>query len=260
MLYVSLGDGGFANDKAPGHVAGGNAQSLADGNVLGKILRIDPRGDNSANGQYGIPPTNPFVGKQGADEIFAYGFRNPYRMSFDPVSGVLWVGDVGQNAIEEIDRVRVGRNYGWRAKEGTFTFHPGHGFDPGGGYVSQNAPHQPPGLIDPVAEYDHTAPSGDALQGEATLGGFVYRGSGIPALVGKYVFGDYSRGTGKPDGRLFYLCDSPDVTHRVCNLLKEPGIYLLGFGRDASGRIYVLGNKTGVLSGETGVVELLTRG
>ena len=258
MLYISVGDGGFANDVAPGHGVGGNAQSLAPGNVLGKILRIDPRGDNSANGQYGIPRDNPFVGRQGADEIFAYGFRNPYRMSFDQNTGQLWVGDVGQNDIEEVDIVRAGGNYGWHVKEGTFTFNPGVGLDPNGGFVSANSPGMPPGLIDPVAEYDHTAPHGSVEQGEAIVGGFVYRGSRVPALAGKYVFGDYSRVFGKPEGRLFYMCASPNVTHRVCNLVVDPGIAVFGFARDASGELYVLGNKTGVVAGDTGVVEMLT--
>jgi len=94
MLYISVGDGGNADDEGPGHVPGGNAQSLAAGNVLGKVLRIDPHGHNSANGQYGIPSDNPFVGKAGADEIWAYGFRNPYRFSFDRHDGRLIVGDV----------------------------------------------------------------------------------------------------------------------------------------------------------------------
>jgi len=122
MLYISVGDGGNADDEGPGHVPGGNAQSLAAGNVLGKVLRIDPHGHNSANGQYGIPADNPFVGKAGADEIWAYGFRNPYRFSFDRHHGRLIVGEVGQNDIEEVDVVRRGGNYGWPVKEGTFLF------------------------------------------------------------------------------------------------------------------------------------------
>ena len=151
LLYISVGDGGFGDDQGPGHVPGGNAQSLAPGNVLGKILRIDPRGHNSANHQYGIPADNPFVGKPGADEIFAYGFRNPYRMSFDQNTGQLWVGDVGQNAIEEVDIVQAGGNYGWHEKEGTFLFSPGARLNPNDGVVTANSPGQPEGLIDPVA-------------------------------------------------------------------------------------------------------------
>jgi glucose/arabinose dehydrogenase len=260
LLYISVGDGGFGDDQGPGHVPGGNAQSLAPGNVLGKILRIDPRGHNSANHEYGIPADNPFVGKPGADEIFAYGFRNPYRMSFDQNTGQLWVGDVGQNDIEEVDIVQAGGNYGWHEKEGTFLFSPGAPLNPVDGVVTANSPGLPKGLIDPVAEYDHKAPHGSIEQGEAVIGGYVYRGSRIPALAGKYVFGDYSRIFAKPDGRLFYMCGSPDVTHRVCNLVEHPGIAIFGFARDANGELYVLGNQTGVVSGTTGVVEMITAG
>ena len=158
MLYISLGDGGNADDEGPGHVPGGNAQSLADGNVLGKVLRIDPHGSNSANGQYGIPEDNPFVGAPGADEIWAYGFRNPYRFSFDRKSGRLLVADVGQNDIEEVDDVQAGGNYGWAVKEGTFLFEPGGPTVDGS--VTANSPGVPAGLSDPIAEYDHTAPGG----------------------------------------------------------------------------------------------------
>ena len=137
---------------------GGNAQSLAEGNVLGKILRIDPHGDDSANGAYGVPANNPFVGRAGADEIYAYGFRNPYRFSFDRDTGRLFVGEVGQNDIEEVDVVKAGGNYGWPIKEGTFLFDTGGPAAPG--FVTANSPGSPAGLIDPVAQYDHTAPGG----------------------------------------------------------------------------------------------------
>ena len=109
MLYIALGDGGGADDQGPGHAPGGNGQDLSEGNVLGKILRIDPQGSNGANGQYGVPSDNPFVGRAGADEIFAYGFRNPFRMSFDSRTGDLYAADVGQNDIEEVDIVVSGR-------------------------------------------------------------------------------------------------------------------------------------------------------
>ena len=159
-LYISLGDGGAADDQRPGHVPGGNAQSLAPGNVL----RVDPRGHNSANGQYGIPRGNPFVGRDGADEIWAYGFRNPYRFSFDSRTGHLVVGEVGQNDIEEVDVVRPGRNYGWPIKEGSFLFDNG---GDGAGFVTQRSPGIPAGLVDPVLEYDHTAPGGVRCGGGA---------------------------------------------------------------------------------------------
>lgn len=258
MLYISLGDGGAADDQGPGHVDGGNAQSLAPGNVLGKVLRIDPHGNNSANGQYGIPRSNPFVGRPGADEIWAYGFRNPYRFSFDARSGRLVAGDVGQNDIEEVDVVRPGRNYGWPVKEGSFLFDNG---GVGAGFVTERSPDSPAGLVDPVLEYDHTAPGGvrcgfgappTACQGIAVVGGYVYRGDDVEALRGHYVFGDYSRAFAQPLGRLFVKKGS-EVTS-----LPDPGIAVFGFAQDSRGELYVLGNMTGLLSGTTGTVLRIT--
>jgi len=263
-LYISVGDGGFGDDQGPGHVPGGNGQSLAPGNVLGKILRIDPRGHNSANGRYGIPRDNPFIGRRGANEIYAYGFRNPYRMSFDPVTGRLYAGDTGQNNIEEVDIVRAGGNYGWRIKEGTFPFHPGSPTSADDSWVGANSPGRPAQLIDPVAEYDHTGPH-DTINGEATVGGFVYRGSAVGKLAGRYLFGDYSKlaDFGTPAGRLFYLNSNADVTHRVTVLpVRGTGtldVFLLGFARDAHGELYVLGSRTGTVGGHTGVVEKITQ-
>ena len=113
FLLISLGDGGSLGDPD------GNSQNTA--NLLGAILRIDPDGNNSSNGNYGIPTTNPFIGLPGfLDEVFAFGFRNPFRISVDRISGDLWVGDVGENNIEEVDRVTAGGNYGWNTKEGSF--------------------------------------------------------------------------------------------------------------------------------------------
>jgi glucose/arabinose dehydrogenase len=261
MLYVSLGDGGNADDEGPGHVAGGNAQSLADGNVLGKVLRIDPHGDNSANGQYGIPADNPLVGTAGADEIWAYGFRNPYRFSFDRRSGRLLVADVGQNDIEEVDNVHAGGNYGWPVKEGTFLFDQGDPANPNDGSVTADSPGAPAGLSDPIAEYDHTAPGGvrcgggappTACQGIAVVGGFVAKR--VHGLKHHYVFGDYSRAFAAPLGRLFVL------RHGEVESLPDPGIAVFGFGKDKHGDLYVLGNGTGLLTGDTGVVLKITKG
>jgi glucose/arabinose dehydrogenase len=257
-LYIAIGDGGAADDQGPGHVSGGNAQSLAAGNVLGKVLRVDPHGHNSANGQYGIPKGNPFVGRAGADEIWAYGFRNPYRFSFDSRSGHLVVGEVGQNDIEEVDVVRPGRNYGWPIKEGSFLFDNGGA---GAGFVTERSPGAPAGLVDPVLEYDHTAPGGvrcgpgappSACQGIAVVGGYVYRGHDVKALRGHYVFGDYSRAFAQPLGRLF-VNEGAEVTS-----LPDPGIAVFGFAQDRRGELYVLGNTTGLLTGTTGTVLRLT--
>ena len=265
MLFISLGDGGEADDQGVGHNPQGNAQDPS--NVLGTILRIDPTGSNSANGQYGIPTDNPFFpggngpfgGQQGCadgtcDEIFAYGFRNPLRFSFDMERGDLYVGDVGQNDIEEVDVVTAGGNYGWRVKEGSFCFEPN---GDGPGFVTNSRSCAQSSLIDPVAQYDHD-------EGIAILGGFVYRGQTIQALQGRYVFGDYSRAFFGNNGRLFFL-DSKNIVRNGKarkSTLKEFGLVgqdaldlsLLGFGQDASGELYVLGNSTGVPSGTTGVV------
>jgi glucose/arabinose dehydrogenase len=267
-LYISFGDGGGADDSdgetfiagepqggmivTSGHGVIGNGQNT--GVVLGKILRIDPLGSNSANGKYGIPADNPFVGHAGfAGEIFAYGLRNPFRFSFDSANGALYAADVGQNELEEVDVITKGGNYGWRFKEGRFFF----GSDGAGlGYVSRHNPGVPKGLLDPVAQYDHS-------EGLAVIGGFVYHGTRIPRLVGHYVFGDFAR-TFTNDGRLFYLrgrnlVTGPRIRRTSIAELRIDGqdalhLALLGFGQDASGEIYVLANGNSVPFGTTGVV------
>jgi glucose/arabinose dehydrogenase len=264
MLYVSLGDGGGADDEGLGHAPQGNGQSLAAGNVLGKILRIDPLGRNSANGKYGIPPDNPFVGKAGANEIFAYGFRNPFRMSFDP-NGRLYVGDVGQNNVEELDIVTAGGNYGWRTKEGTFLFDtggPNSATDPdvGKGFVYADSPGMPANLIDPIAEYDHADGAGAPETRIAVIGGFVYRGHKLHALRGTYVFGDYSgEASTTPEGHLFVLGRNNRVESLVPVNRNPLNMAVLGFGQDARGELYLLANGTGTLLGKTGVVMKLVR-
>jgi glucose/arabinose dehydrogenase len=264
MLYLSVGDGGFGDDQGPGHVKRGNAQSLSPLNVLGKILRIDQNGSNSANGQYGIPPDNPFVGKEGADEIWAYGLRNPYRMSFDTVTGDLWTADTGQNNIEEVDVIRRGGNYGWRAREGTFRFHPGSRSSPEDSFVTRGHGHVPD-LIRPVAEYDHTGPN-ESINGEAAIGGYVYHGASVPQLANRYVFGDYSHEAdeGIASGRLFLVTPSGDVEHRVSIVLVDGAedfpMFVLGFAASANGELYVLANTTGTLEGQTGVLAHVVAG
>lgn len=258
MLYLGLGDGGNANDVGASHLEpGGNAQNLST--PLGKMLRIDPLNPAlttgstdpvSANGQYRIPTTNPFQDPGQAPEIYAYGFRNPYRFSFDPLTGDLIAADVGQNNVEEIDRVVLGGNYGWAIKEGDFLFN--RTASPGGaaGTVGARSPGAPDGLIDPITgtlgtlEYDH----GDGI---SITGGFVYRGDDIPALYGKYVFGDLALRNAPPrvDGRLFYA----DLeTGLIAEFLlpqfadgKLPnGLTVHGFGQDGTGELYALVTNT----------------
>jgi hypothetical protein len=175
LLYAGLGDGGSSGDPQD------NAQNTRT--LLGKMLRIDV----SAGTGYTIPASNPFAansrcttgnGSDPCPEIFAFGFRNPWRFSFDRATGELWVGDVGQGAWEEVDRVVAGGNYGWRFREGA------HCFEPASGCPTA---HDGQPLIDPVAEYDHAT-------GESITGGYVYRGTANPALVGRYVFADFISG------------------------------------------------------------------
>ena len=241
-LYIGTGDGGQANDVGVGHNPTiGNAQDLSV--ALGKMLRIDVTGSNSANGKYGVPGDNPFVGTAGAvREVYAYGLRNPYRWSFDRANGQLILGDVGQNKIEEVDRIVSGGNFGWHYKEGTFKFNVD-------GTISEDLTGVPGGLIDPLLQYDHG-------EGIATIGGFVYRGNAIPGLQGKYVFGDLSTSFGAPNGRLFYGdLNTGEVRELALTNGDAPlGIYLKGFGEDRNGELYVTGTTSLGPSGSGGVV------
>lgn len=165
-LYIGLGDGGSGGDPED------RAQDL--GTMLGKILRIDV----DAGSPYRVPSDNPFRSTAGAEpEIWHYGLRNPWRFSFDRGTGDMWIGDVGQNAIEEVDRAPAGRgglNFGWNAFEGRSSY--------GGGPLRGPSPHTPP-----VTQYTHA-------KGISITGGYVYRGRAIPALRGRYVFGDFGTG------------------------------------------------------------------
>lgn len=270
-LYLGLGDGGNARDVGPSHIEpGGNAQNLST--PLGKMLRFDPLAPAlttgsadlvSANGQYRIPVTNPFVTVAGVvPETYAYGFRNPYRFAFDRTDlgghGDLILADVGQGTVEEIDRVISGGNYGWAIKEGDFLF------DRATGRVSDTPQRgTPAGLIDPIKgtlgtlEYDH----GDGI---SITGGFVYRGQAIPELYGKYVFGDLALRNAPPrvDGRLFYA----DLVTGVIHEFQLPGfadgklpngLTVHGFGEDASGELYALVTNTPA-NGLGGIVYQIT--
>ncbi|MEO5715028.1 MAG: PQQ-dependent sugar dehydrogenase, partial [Luteolibacter sp.] len=269
-LYLGLGDGGNANDVGASHIEpGGNAQNLST--PLGKMLRIDPLLPSltpssadaaSPNGQYRIPASNPFQGVGQVPEIYAYGFRNPYRFSFDRLNGQLIVADVGQNTVEEIDKVTPGGNFGWALKEGDFLFNRTIG--PGGsaGTVGVRSPGSPAGLTDPISgtagtlEYDHS-------DGISITGGFVYRGSLIPELYGKYVFGDLAFHVIPPraDGRLFYA----DLTTGAIAEFLLPqfsttylpnGLTVHGFGEDANGELYALATNT-ASSGTGGIIYSL---
>lgn len=264
FLYISIGDGGGADDVGLGHVedwydanAGGNGQDIKQ-NLLGNILRIDVDGGDP----YAIPADNPFVGTEGLDEIYAYGFRNPYRMSFDMGGNhELFVGDAGQNLWEEVSIAVKGGNFGWNVKEGT------HCFDTENPDVSPSEcpdaePDRKP-LIDPVIEYaNHHQPGG---LGAAVVGGHVYRGSSLPQFSGRYIFGDWSREFEEPDGSLFvakrrkrglWHLDELQITTNPTGRL---GDYLLGFGQDLAGEMYVLTTDNTGPTGTTGKVYKLVR-
>jgi glucose/arabinose dehydrogenase len=243
LLYIALGDGGAADDEGNGHSPGGNGQDTT--NVLGTVLRIDVDGTNSANGRYGVPADNPFVNAPGVDDIYAYGLRNPFSFTFDRASGQLYLGDVGQNKIEEIDVIAKGGNYGWNIKEGSFFFDPNGS---GAGFVT-TVPVRPvpPDLVDPIAEYDHD-------DGTAVIGGYVYRGSQIGALAGRYVFGDWGI-FGSPSGRLYYLDAGSAIKELRIGLDDRPfGLYLKGFGEDSAGELCVFASEPQGPSGIGGIM------
>ncbi|MFQ5995615.1 MAG: PQQ-dependent sugar dehydrogenase [Acidiferrobacterales bacterium] len=234
-LYISTGDGGYANDWGIGHnVTTGNGQDMTT--LLGKVLRIDVN-----NGEpYSVPKDNPFVGKQGIrPEIWAYGFRNPWRCSFDMGGkSELFCGDVGQNSFEEVDVVQKGGNYGWRVKEAT------HCFD----YVNPNkhlSSCDDAGMIDPIIEYNNCNVTDDC-KGLSVTGGYVYRGQ-HSVWHGKYFFGDWSRSFAVRDGRLFVASKlGGRWTMEDVNVTNMPKFnsYVLAFGQDADGEIYVLTTDT----------------
>jgi hypothetical protein len=296
LLYVTTGDGGAADDQnlqigfrlvpAYGHGTGseatapnrfGNGQNPAS--AWGKTFLIDP------SLSYGVIPAGDNV--PSTMPMFAFGLRNPWRASSDRFdlggSGDVWVSDVGQNDIEEVDHVaqadltrptlcptqgttpQVQPNFGWHFKEGTFLFNP---FlyqlfnPPSDGFVFANSPCSPPDMVDPMAQYDHD-------EGTAVIGGFVYRGPDpdLQAIRGRYVFGDYSRRFLNGEGEVFWLaeennCDPKDCTPRVFYLTNGPlngNTFMLGFGEDARGNLYALANETGIPFKETGLVLKLVR-
>ena len=238
-LYIPIGDGGNANDEGMGHPKPGNAQNIST--LLGKILRVDV--DNGT--PYGIPPDNPFVGKDGLDEIFAYGLRNPFRIAFDAGgNNSLFVSDAGQNAWEEVNIVTNGGNYGWNLKEGTHCFDPNNPNLATASCPDVSASGQP--LIDPVIEYANAGQSGGL--GVVVVGGFVYRGNLLPRFNGDYLFGDFSKGFTEGNGSLFVA--RPPPTGQKMWSIKELkiatsasgriGAFVHSFGQDSDHEIYVL--------------------
>lgn len=216
MLWIGTGDGGAAGDSGAGHAAGGNGQSLDT--LLGKLLRIDP---GPVGGTTSIPADNPYANGGGQAEIWAYGLRNPWRFSFDAKTGALVIGDVGQKAWEEIDWVAPGTppplNFEWPLREGTHEFRGG----------------PPPGGIEPILDYPH--------DGRCSItGGYVYRGTAIPNLVGTYLFADYCGSSlhGTPVGP-GVKGEDIDFGLAVKNVTS--------FGQDQHNELYVLTQSDGLL-------------
>ena len=247
-LYMGMGDGGGSKLEA-GHAEdwyannGGNGQDVRE-NLLGSVLRIDVDSEEDGN-PYAIPDGNPLVGEPGLNEQFAWGFRNPWRMSFS--DGTLFVVDVGESNYEEVNIVEKGENYGWNVREGNHCYNTGSPADPPTVCPERTPPDVRGGepLVDPIVEYPHVYEGNDV--GLAVIGGHVYDGDAIPALWGTYVFGDYSR-DGGPRGSLFAATppENGDGMWSLEELQVKDGpddsldAYLLGVGQDAAGECYAL--------------------
>ena len=204
-LYIALGDGGKANDPFK------NGQNLATLN--GSVLRIDVD-KKSKDHNYAIPADNPFVGlKEARPEIYAYGFRNVWRLSFDRETGALYAADVGQNIWEEINIVVKGGNYGWNLREAK------HKFGDNGSEASDK-------LIDPIFEYHHDV-------GKSITGGHVYRGSAIPSLKGMYMYADYV------SGKVWALEHTPSGKILGNHEIKSMNLPIITFGEDEQGEVYL---------------------
>jgi glucose/arabinose dehydrogenase len=218
-LYIGMGDGGSAGDPQ------NRAQNIDS--LLGKILRIDVRHSSLAS-RYAVPSTNPYVGRSGNDLIWAIGLRNPWRWSFDRSNGWLWIGDVGQDTWEEIDRslptasggAGRGLNYGWRVMEGRSCFIPSSGCSTSGKVL-------------PLAVYPHVVNGSDNC---SVTGGFVYRGTASPPLQGGYVFGDFC------SGRIWAVsstASSPVTPTLLRDATATPTLSISSFGEDEAGELYL---------------------
>ena len=209
LLYMGFADGGSGGDPI------NNAQNLSS--IFGKILRLDPLGNNSPNKKYGIPPSNPFAGDNNPStlgEIYAYGVRNPQRLFWDPKNRNMFMSDIGQNTVEEISPVTAGANLGWNIWEGSFKFVAGR---PGG--VEMTDQRKDPKITYPIVEYGQLDPL--FQPNSAAIGGLVYRSTKIPQLTNLLLFGD------NPSGEIFYVSadnlpkGGQDPIHRI--LLNDKG-------------------------------------
>jgi hypothetical protein len=265
LLYLAVGDGGQG-------VGNNDPQTLSIPH--GKVLRIDPRGHDSANGQYGIPKDNPFVGRAGAlGEIYAYGFRDPHRFSWDSGgSHRLFLGHIGEHAIEAVDDVRAGANYGWSEREGPFVFDKAP-TNPCDRLYPLPADDAKNGYTYPVAAYDHDPPPDwncTTDVGRAISGGFVYRGNDMPEMRGKYIFGDIVTGrvfytnerdmkNGAPRAKIFELMVYDANGKRVtmpqlsgAGSVGDPNRVDFRIAQDARNELYVIAKANGKIWKVTG--------
>jgi Glucose / Sorbosone dehydrogenase len=252
LLYLGIADGGSGGD--PFKVA----QNLKV--AFGKILRIDPLGTNSANGKYGIPPSNPFAknGTNALGEIYAYGIRNAQRLFWDSKNHNMFMSEIGQNAVEQINPVTPGANLGWNVWEGSLRFYGREG-------VLLGESRADPEVTYPIAEYDHSDPL--LLSNAAAIGGFVYRHTAIPQLTGKLIFGD------NPSGEIFYvsadnlpkggsdairrvLFDDNGTSKTLLQLIQEKNTVQgekpanradLRFGEGPDGKVFILNKRDGTI-------------
>lgn len=250
MLYVGVADGGAGGDPMNA------AQNL--GSIFGKILRIDPLGSNSANGQYGIPEDNPFVGREGAlGEIYSYGHRNPQRFGWDSRNGNLFEAEIGQNTVEELNLIKKGGNYGWNVWEASFTYE-GRG-------VGTSNPRGDPSMMFPIAEYDQSDPLLQPLS--AATGVAVYRADRIPQIANMVLWGDNPSGEvwaisadnipdGGQDSIRRVLLDDQGTPKTLLQLIQEKNREQgrdpasradLRFGTGPEGQVFLLNKQDGTI-------------
>lgn len=265
FLYLGVGDGGHKNDtnkdeKDNARGPRGNGQDL--NTLLGKIVRIDV--DQPAAGKlYGIPQDNPFAKGGGLPEIYAWGIRNPWGLTFDRGGKrELFEVEVGQSRWEEVNIIVKGGNYGWNLREGAEWFNPKKELTP------LEKPYFDPGsakFVDPILAYGNLAGFPTDGKGRSVTGGYVYRGKALPQLTGKYVFADWSRNMGLPQGVLFTATKGGDDKWTLDQLEPEShpgqgiGAYVWAFGEDKDGELYVLTNQTGALGSKSGKIWKLVK-
>jgi hypothetical protein len=257
-LYLGIGDGGAANGVGKGHSPKGNSQDPQT--LLGKIVRLDiDRGE-----PYQIPADNPLLDKDGRPEIWAWGIRNPWGLSFDRGGGrELFAADVGQESFEEVNIIQRGGNYGWNLREGLAGFDPAHPTQPPAPAPKVSADGQP--LLDPIIVYKNRnrfQKDADAY-GLSVTGGYVYRGSALPALAGRYVFADWSTSWVKAEGTLLVAtrpatADGARWSVTPLALRSHPqahvGAFIVAFAEDEAGELYVLTNGSATLTGRSGKI------